>query len=134
MIGCEQICDDCPFRRDSTPLSERSEWPEPAAYLSRHGWPNFEPPECIVEGATCLGWAVYVANGRAACMVPSTHQDWVDSWSPDDELIFDGNGEFTRYHRGEWHGSEDYFEDRKSRIGEPSQSYEFDDKGQGNLL
>lgn len=133
---CEAICADCPFRRDSTRLKDRDEdWPDPAEWLARHAWPSFEPPECPVEAATCLGWAVYVANGSAACMVASTHRDWVASWAKDTDLIFDGNAEFTRYHRGEHFGSEDWkSEDTISGIETGKRSYEFNEQGQGSLL
>lgn len=135
MKTCESICDDCPFRRDSTRISERPGWPDAADWLGRHGWPAFQPVECPVEGAACLGWAVYVANGSADCMVPSTHRSWVEEWSQDYELIFWGNGEFTRYHRGEYHGSADWFEDRKIRTGkQPEPAPSFNEHGQGELF
>ena len=91
---------------------------------------------CIFEPLTCLGWAVYVANGSAASMVPSTHTDWVDEWGKDVELIFDGNGEFIRYHRGEKFGSKEWREDWISRFEPPSAEtdYSYDDKGQGSLF
>lgn len=73
---------------------------------------------------------MYLANGSAAMMVASTHRDWVEEWGPDTDLIFDGNGEFIRYHRGEYHGSAEWLEDRKSRFSGPK----FNEEGQGILI
>lgn len=129
---CETICADCPFRRDSTRLTERPGWPDAAAWLTRHGWPGFDAVECNVEGAVCLGWAVYVANLSALPMLPSTHRDWVAEWGKDTDLIFGQNNEFIRYHRGEEFGGADWIEDRKSRNSKPAHS--FDEQGQGSLF
>jgi len=109
--------------------------PDAAVWLGRHGWPGWEPLECPVEGAACLGWAVYVANGSAACMVPSTHREWADGWAKDTELIFEMNNEFTRYHRGEDFGGSRWFEDKTIRIeGQPDDSPRVNDRGQGELF
>lgn len=130
MEHCETICDDCPFRRDSTRLVERDGWPDAGVWLGLHCWPQWKPPNCPVEGVTCLGWAVYIQNQQAHVMLPSTIGDWVDSWGEDEELIFSVNGEFVRYHRGEEHGGKGWFEDRISNAEPPS----YDEKGQGILL
>lgn len=130
---CENICADCPFRRDSTRFTERG-WGDPYPWLARYGWPGFEAYVCNVEGGTCLGWAVYLANGGAAFMAASTDAEWADQWGDDRELIFDGNNEFIRYHRGEEFGGADWFEDRKSQIGDGTPSTKFNEQGQGELF
>lgn len=128
---CTEICDRCPFRRDSQ-RGKGLAGLDPSDWLDKYAWPLFAAPQCRTQGgAACLGWAVYLANACAACMVPAgALEKWVESWDKDDVLIFDGCGEFIRYHRGEHHGSKKWREECEAiRITGKTQSlrHEFSD-------
>lgn len=130
---CETICSGCPFRRDSERGANMA-GEDPAVWHGWRCWPHWHPHVCHQHGhSVCLGWAIHVKNGNGHVMLEDpVVAEWVSSWALDIDLIFDGNAEFIRYHRGDWFGSEDWREDWKSRYHRPK--YHFDEKGQGSLL
>ncbi len=134
MSKCEQICADCPFRRDSSRPNAAFTGADPAAWLQRYAWPVFAPVGCVeAASSACLGWAIYLANQNAHIMLSEDNlREWVAEWGKNEELIFGGNGEFVRYHRGEDHGSFDWFEDRNSPVLPPSENY--NNEGQGEMF